>query len=100
MKKKNYIKRFRIPGIILFISIYLAAVCQNNGANKAERERLQQQQEQQRELIEERKDTTYRESPIFEAALQASNQAKEDTEGNGSVTLTLEGDSIHIEGQF
>ncbi|WP_372636740.1 CHRD domain-containing protein [Fodinibius sp.] len=100
MKKKTAIPYYRLPGIILFTSICLITGCQNNDTDKAERERLQQEQEQQRELVEERKDTTYRKSPIFEATLQASNEAKEDTQGSGSVTLTLEGDSIHMEGQF
>lgn len=100
MKKENVIKHYRVYVIILFFSICLITGCQNNEYSKAERENLKKAQDQQRELLEEREDTMYQKSPLFEAALQGSNEAKEDTEGSGSVTLILEGDSIHIEGQF
>lgn len=88
-----------IPVIILFMSYSLLAGCSNN-TDKDDPEELRKEQEQQRELIEERKDTTKQKSPIFETSLKGTDESIDDTEATGSVILTLEGDSIHLEGEF
>lgn len=97
MESNKMVKYLSAPVILIFI-IGLLTGCQDNRTNRADRESLKSKKKEQQQLIEERKDTTYQGSPLFEATLQGSNEAK--AKGSGSVTLILEGDCIHIEGQF
>lgn len=72
MKKQWSIKSLINPVFIFVVGFGLLAGCGNN-----------------------------RNSETFEATLNGSNEVPEvNTDASGTVTVTLEGDSIHVEGQF
>lgn len=96
MTEKNLIS----PLVLLFMGISLITNCRNNGSDKNDSQTMQREVKQEQQILRERSDTTTSESPIFETTLNGTNEAKDDTEASGSVTLTLQGDSIHIKGQF
>lgn len=99
MQEKMMSKYVWVTVVMLFISYALLAGCSNN-TDKDDPEKLRMEQEQQQELIEERKDTTKQKSPVFETTLKGTSESIDDTEATGSATLTLEGDSIHVKGKF
>jgi len=100
MKKINLTKRTTIPVILLFMAICLISNCRNNEAGQTDGQSLQNEKQQRSQLLKERSDTTAQENRVFEAALKGSNEAMDETNASGSVSLSLQGDSIHVKGQF
>lgn len=100
MQKINNSTRVTVYFLTALMGFGLITNCSNNQTDQSEPENLERDQEQQQELLEERNDSTLDHPPIFEASLDETPDAEGDTEGEGTLTLTLEGDSIHIKGQF
>lgn len=57
-------------------------------------------QKQRRDILQERHNIQDRGNPIFEASLGETAVAKGDTDASGYMTLVIQGDSVHIKGEF
>lgn len=92
-------------GLGLLAFILLTAGCSERNRTPDEQTTMNEKAgtlrtDQQQQLLEERQaDST--QSPVFRATLDGSDNAPErDTRASGRFTLTLHGDSIHVQGQF
>jgi hypothetical protein len=106
MKNQPFRTGIAIAFVIATLGALVLSGCGKSNRSSDERTNMDERAgtlhtEQQQQILEERKADPNQVSPIFRATLAGSDKAPDhDTKASGRLTLTLQGDSIHIEGQF
>lgn len=100
MHKESFRQSLTIPVILLFIGFIILANCETDRSEKNDPQKMEREEEQQEEIKAQRSDTSWSANPVYEASLEGTNESKDDTEASGNVTLALQGDSVHIKGEF
>lgn len=102
--KNLYSKTDLTLGLVVVIVCFgLLAGCGDTDSSNEETSDMEVTPEaQQQDKNTRESDEAMEEVQTFEASLDGSNQVPEDvnTEASGNATVTLHGDSIHVEGEF
>lgn len=99
MQRKSSTKLLITFLISLFCGLLLITGCEEDIENK-DPDNINVDPEQRREIMRERHNIADRGNPIFEAELEETEPARDDTDATGYMTLVVQGDSVHIKGEF
>lgn len=102
MKYHQSINAFAMGVLIFTVSIGLITGCgDRERESETENTELSETQSQRDRAYNEDHDANKGQEYSFEVSLDGSNEVPEvSTDASGSATITLKGDSIHVEGEF
>ncbi|MCW9707089.1 CHRD domain-containing protein [Fodinibius salsisoli] len=104
MNTQISMKKVVLPVLVTVLSFGLLTGCGNSDTDKSNGEDMSMTGDQtmtQQRMSEGDTEAAMNEPQTFEATLQGSNEVPEvNTDATGDAMVTLNGDSIHVQGQF
>lgn len=100
MKKRRLFRIIKVPLVMIVATLGLLTACADRESNDMENGISEMQSNQQR-VTEMQPDSTKENNETFKATLKGSNEVSPvQTEAEGDFTVTIQGDSIHVSGEF